>query len=112
MATSTLTSKGQITIPVQVRKALGVDAGDRIDFRLENPGRKQGQQRGQNPAQSPGQNPGQGQGQGEQQEEQSGGELFHLSNPDGMCEVEKTLSPSPSAAISPRSHRRKSPLHP
>ena len=32
MAASTLTSKGQITIPVQVREALGVDAGDRIEF--------------------------------------------------------------------------------
>jgi antitoxin PrlF len=29
---STLTSKGQITIPVQVRAALGLDAGDRIEF--------------------------------------------------------------------------------
>jgi antitoxin PrlF len=32
MAAATLTSKGQITIPVQVRIALGVDAGDRIEF--------------------------------------------------------------------------------
>jgi antitoxin PrlF len=32
MATATITSKGQITIPVQVRAALGVDAGDRIEF--------------------------------------------------------------------------------
>jgi antitoxin PrlF len=32
MATATITSKGQITIPVQVRTALGVDAGDRIEF--------------------------------------------------------------------------------
>ena len=32
MAAATLTSKGQITIPVQVRAALGVDAGDRIEF--------------------------------------------------------------------------------
>ena len=32
MAGATLTSKGQITIPVQVRAALGVDAGDRIEF--------------------------------------------------------------------------------
>jgi AbrB family looped-hinge helix DNA binding protein len=32
MAAATLTSKGQITIPVQVRDALGVDAGDRIEF--------------------------------------------------------------------------------
>jgi antitoxin PrlF len=32
MAVSTLTSKGQITIPIQVRHALGIDAGDRIEF--------------------------------------------------------------------------------
>jgi antitoxin PrlF len=32
MAESTVTSKGQITIPVQVRAALGVDAGDRVEF--------------------------------------------------------------------------------
>jgi AbrB family looped-hinge helix DNA binding protein len=32
LATATVTSKGQITIPAQVRTALGVDAGDRIEF--------------------------------------------------------------------------------
>jgi antitoxin PrlF len=32
MAGATLTSKGQVTIPVQVRSALGLDAGDRIEF--------------------------------------------------------------------------------
>jgi antitoxin PrlF len=32
MATATVTSKGQITIPAQVRAALGVDSGDRIEF--------------------------------------------------------------------------------
>jgi AbrB family looped-hinge helix DNA binding protein len=32
MAASTITSKGQITIPVKVRAALGVEAGDRIEF--------------------------------------------------------------------------------
>lgn len=32
MAAATVTSKGQITIPAQVRTALGVDAGDRIEF--------------------------------------------------------------------------------
>ncbi len=32
MASATLTSKGQITIPVQVRAALGVEAGDRLEF--------------------------------------------------------------------------------
>jgi len=32
MASATVTSKGQITIPVQVRKALGLEVGDRIEF--------------------------------------------------------------------------------
>ena len=32
MASATVTSKGQITIPVRVREALGVDTGDRIEF--------------------------------------------------------------------------------
>jgi AbrB family looped-hinge helix DNA binding protein len=32
MPCATLTSKGQITIPIQVRTALGLDAGDKIDF--------------------------------------------------------------------------------
>lgn len=32
MAVATITSKGQVTIPVQVRAALGLDAGDRIEF--------------------------------------------------------------------------------
>jgi len=32
MATATITSKGQVTIPVQVRNALGVDTGDRVEF--------------------------------------------------------------------------------
>lgn len=32
MSTATITSKGQITIPVRVRTALGIDSGDRIEF--------------------------------------------------------------------------------
>ena len=32
MATATLTSKGQVTIPQKVRQEMGVTAGDRIDF--------------------------------------------------------------------------------
>jgi antitoxin PrlF len=32
MATATLTSKGQITIPAEVRRGLGVDVGDRVEF--------------------------------------------------------------------------------
>lgn len=39
MATATLTSKGQITVPVAVREALGVDAGDRVEFVEIGPGR-------------------------------------------------------------------------
>jgi AbrB family looped-hinge helix DNA binding protein len=39
MATATLTSKGQITIPLEVRKDLKVDAGDRVEFVLIAPGR-------------------------------------------------------------------------
>jgi len=32
MATATLTSKGQITIPAAVRTALGLDTGSRVEF--------------------------------------------------------------------------------
>lgn len=32
MAAATITSKGQVTIPVQVRTALGLNAGDRVEF--------------------------------------------------------------------------------
>jgi AbrB family looped-hinge helix DNA binding protein len=32
MPSATVTSKGQITIPIQVRTALGLDAGDKVDF--------------------------------------------------------------------------------
>jgi len=32
MATATVTSKGQITIPAQVRASLGLDTGDRVEF--------------------------------------------------------------------------------
>jgi antitoxin PrlF len=32
MAVATLTSKGQITIPSQVREALGLEKGDRVEF--------------------------------------------------------------------------------
>jgi len=32
LSPGTITSKGQITIPVRVRAALGVDSGDRIEF--------------------------------------------------------------------------------
>jgi AbrB family looped-hinge helix DNA binding protein len=39
MSTATLTSKGQITVPAAVREALGVDAGDRVEFVEVAPGR-------------------------------------------------------------------------
>ena len=32
MPTATITSKGQITLPKEVREALGVAAGDRVEF--------------------------------------------------------------------------------
>jgi antitoxin PrlF len=39
MSTATLTSKGQITIPAEVRRVLNVDAGDRVEFVQVEPGR-------------------------------------------------------------------------
>lgn len=32
MPTATLTSKGQLTIPIEVREALGLQTGDKIEF--------------------------------------------------------------------------------
>jgi antitoxin PrlF len=32
MSTAVMTSKGQVTIPLEVRKKLGLDQGDRVDF--------------------------------------------------------------------------------
>jgi AbrB family looped-hinge helix DNA binding protein len=32
MSTATLTAKGQVTIPADVRRRMGLDAGDRIEF--------------------------------------------------------------------------------
>jgi antitoxin PrlF len=32
MATATITTKGQVTIPAEVRQRLGVASGDRIEF--------------------------------------------------------------------------------
>lgn len=32
MSTATVTSKGQITIPIDVRERLGIEAGDRVEF--------------------------------------------------------------------------------
>jgi antitoxin PrlF len=39
MTTATLTSKGQVTIPANVRRDLNVDTGDRIEFIQIEPGR-------------------------------------------------------------------------
>jgi antitoxin PrlF len=39
VSTATLTTKGQITIPVDVRRALNVEAGDRVEFVQVEPGR-------------------------------------------------------------------------
>jgi AbrB family looped-hinge helix DNA binding protein len=39
MATATLTTKGQITIPIEVRTSLGLDTGDRVEFVEVAPGR-------------------------------------------------------------------------
>jgi len=38
MTTATVTSKGQITIPLEVRQALHVEAGDRVEFVQIEPG--------------------------------------------------------------------------
>lgn len=32
MTTSTMTTKGQVTIPLDVRRRLGLSAGDRVEF--------------------------------------------------------------------------------
>lgn len=38
MPTATVTSKGQITIPVEVRRSLGLESGSRVDFVLTDAG--------------------------------------------------------------------------
>ena len=38
MATATLTSKGQITLPKSIRDHLHVDAGDRLEFAIQADG--------------------------------------------------------------------------
>ena len=38
MPSSSITSKGQITIPKVVREVLGVQAGDRVSFRIQDNG--------------------------------------------------------------------------
>lgn len=39
MSTATISTKGQITIPAEVRQALQVDVGDRVEFVEVEPGR-------------------------------------------------------------------------
>ena len=39
MASATVTSKGQITIPAKVRRALQIEPGDRVEFVEVDPGR-------------------------------------------------------------------------
>ena len=38
MPSATVTSKGQITIPKEIREALGLHTGDRVSFRLREDG--------------------------------------------------------------------------
>jgi len=40
MPTATITSKGQTTIPKEIRDALGLHAGDKIDFIVDADGKK------------------------------------------------------------------------
>jgi antitoxin PrlF len=35
-ASSTISSKGQITVPVEIRQRLGLKPGDRVEFVVEN----------------------------------------------------------------------------
>lgn len=35
MSTATVTSKGQVTIPIDIRVGLGIKAGDRVDFVMD-----------------------------------------------------------------------------
>ena len=38
-SSSTLTSKGQITLPAELRRRWGLKPGDRVDFTLQDDGR-------------------------------------------------------------------------
>lgn len=37
-SSSTMTSKGQVTVPADIRERLGIKAGDRLDFHLADSG--------------------------------------------------------------------------
>ena len=39
MAKATVTSKGQLTLPKEIRQRLGVQQGDRVEFRTDRSGR-------------------------------------------------------------------------
>jgi AbrB family looped-hinge helix DNA binding protein len=39
MSSATITSKGQVTIPIDVRQSLRLEAGDRVEFVEVEPGR-------------------------------------------------------------------------
>lgn len=38
-SSATMTSKGQVTVPADIREKLGIKAGDRLDFHLADSGR-------------------------------------------------------------------------
>ena len=38
-SSATMTSKGQVTVPADIREKLGVKAGDRLDFHLTDSGK-------------------------------------------------------------------------
>jgi len=38
MPLSTLTAKGQVTIPYEIRRQMGLKTGDRLEFRLDGTG--------------------------------------------------------------------------
>lgn len=38
LATATVTSKGQVTIPVEIRRHLGIQEGDRVEFYVSDDG--------------------------------------------------------------------------
>ena len=39
MATATITSKGQITLPKEIRRHLKIDKGDRVEFLIDEEGK-------------------------------------------------------------------------
>lgn len=49
MSASTLTSKGQVTIPKEVRDRLGLKAGDRLVFRFDDQGNLMARPEARNP---------------------------------------------------------------